>query len=106
MINHDGVFQMVDISEGGFCFKCPPYRDALDNWIAEIITPIGDLKEYEVEKRWSTIYENGEVHRPSFVKFGVKFGQLTKEQLDNLTNLIVSISWNPTDWEIDKGKVL
>ena len=106
MINHDGVFQMVDISEGGFCFKCPPYVDALDNWIAEILTPIGDLKECEVEKKWSEIYENGEVHRPSFMKFGVKFGQLSKDQLDNLTKIICSISDNPTDWEIDKGRVL
>ena len=106
MVNHDGVFQMVDISEGGFCFKCPPYLDALDNWIAEILTPLGDLKECEVEKKWSEIYENGEFHVPSLMKFGVKFGQLTKEQLDNLTKLIGSISDISTDWEIDKGKVL
>ena len=70
------------------------------------VTPIGDLKECEVEKKWSEIYENGEVHRPSFMKFGVKFGQLTKNQHENLTKLIGSISENSTDWEIDKGTVL
>ena len=106
MVNHDGVFQLIDMSEGGFCFKCPPYADALDNWIAEILTPIGDLKECEVEKRWSTIVENGEFHLPSYMKFGVKFGQLTKNQHDDLTKLIGSISDYPTDWEIDKGNVL
>ena len=40
------------------------------------------------------------------MKFGVKFGQLTKNQHENLTKLIGSISENPTDWEIDKGTVL
>ena len=106
MVNHDGVFQMVDISEGGFCFKCPPYLDLPDKWVAEILTPLGHFKECEVEPRWSEILKNGDLNLPSFMKFGVKFGQLTKEQIDNLTKLIGSISENPTDWEIDKGKVL
>ena len=106
MVNHDGVFQLVDISEGGFSFKCPPYADALDKWIAEILTPIGDLKNCEVEKRWSTIIEDGDFRLPSFMKFGVKFSQLSKDQHKDITKLIGSISDYPTDWEIDKGNVL
>lgn len=106
MVNHDGVFQVVDISEGGFCFRCPPYADALDKWIAEILTPIGDLKNCEVEKRWVAIIDNGDLRQPSFMKFGVKFGQLTKDQHVDITKLIGSIADYPTDWEIDKGRVL
>ena len=105
MVNHDGVFQLVDMSEGGFCFKCPPYRDALDKWIAEIFTPIGDLKECEVEKRWSTIIKNGDLGRPSLMKFGVKFGQMSKDQHNDITKLIGSLSDYLNDWEIDKGSV-
>ena len=106
MVNHDGVFQVVDMSEGGFCFKCPPYADALDKWIAEILTPIGDLQECEVEKRWSAIIENDDFRPPSFMKFGVKFGQLTKDQHIDLKKIIGTISDYPTDWAIDKGHVL
>ena len=106
MMNHDGVFQLVDISKGGFCFKCPPYADALDDWIADLLTPVGDLKDCEVEKRWSAIIDNGDHHQPSFMKFGVKFGQLTKEQYVDLKKLLDSLPDYPADREIAKGKVL
>lgn len=106
MVTNDGVFQLADVSIGGFCFKCPPHAHVLDEWVTDILTPIGDLTEYVAEKKWVSVYEDGDSHLPSLMKVGVKFVQMTKEQLSHLAELINSISELPTDWKIDKGNVL
>ena len=92
MVNNDGVFQLIDVSTGGFCFKCPPHTDVLDAWVTDILTPIGDLKEYFAEKKWGVVYGDGEPYSQLHMKVGVKFGHLTKDQLSHLTELINSIS--------------
>lgn len=106
MINHDGVFQLVDLSEGGFCFKCPPYADILNEWLSDILTPIGDLKECPVVRKWGAVFENGDFHQPSFMKFGVEFGPLNEDQKDDLVELINSICVRPTDSDISRKNVL
>ena len=106
MVNHDGVFQLVYVSKGGFCFKCPPYADVLNEWVSDILTPIGDLKDYPAERKWCAVYEDDNAHMPSLMKVGIKFGQLTKDQNSHLAKLIGSISDLPTDWKIDGGDVL
>ena len=86
-----GVFQITDISKGGFCFKCPPYTSVSMKWVTDILTPITDLKKCLVEKAWATVRENGNSNLPSLINVGVKFGSLTRDQTNNLTKLIDSI---------------
>ena len=97
MVNNDGVFQLVDISNGGFSFKCPSHADIPDEWVAYILTPMGDLKEYIAEKKWAAVYEDGHSHLPPVMKVGVKFGQLVKNQITHLAELISSISDMPVE---------
>lgn len=106
MVTQDGVFQIIDVSQGGFCFKCPPQANVLDRWISDILTPIGDLKEYLAEKMWVTTYDDGGSHIQLLMNVGVRFGQLTKDQHSHLTKLLSSFSELPTDWKIEKGNVL
>jgi hypothetical protein len=106
MVTDDGVFQLTDVSKGGFCFKCPPHADILAQWVTDILTPVGDLKEYCAEKRWVANYADDDPHFPMLMKVGVKFGQLSKDQHSHLEELINSVSEYPPDWKIDQGKVI
>jgi len=36
----NGIFQIIDISLGGFSFKCPPYSAIADLWDTDILTPM------------------------------------------------------------------
>jgi hypothetical protein len=92
MVTDDGVYQLTDISQNGFCFKCPPHSDVLDEWKTDILTPIGDLKDYFAEKKWISVFEIDDQHFPPLMKVGVKFGQMTKDQQSHLAELINSIS--------------
>ena len=92
MVTNDGVYQLTDISQSGFCFKCPPHADLSDDWVTDIFTPIGDLKNFFAEKKWVLVCEVDDQHFPPLMKVGVKFGQLTKDQHSHLAELIHSIS--------------
>ena len=106
MVNHDGVFQLVDLSEGGFSFKCPPYADVLNEWLSDVLTPIGDLRECPVLRKWGAVFENGDFHQPSFMQFGVEFDSLTEDQHDDLVELIDAIAAQPADSDIVPKNVL
>ena len=92
MVTNDGVLQLTDVGKGGFCFKCPPHADVQDEWVTDILTHIGDLKEYFAEKKWDADYEDDDHHFPQHKKVGVKSCQLTKDQHSHLAELINSIS--------------
>jgi len=90
-VTPQGVFQITDISKGGFCLKCPPYTSVSMKWVTDILTPITDLKECLVEKAWAAVHENGNAHLPAIINVGVQFGSLTQDQTSSLTKLIDSI---------------
>jgi len=100
MVNNDGVFQLFDVSGGGFSFKCPLHVDVPDIWVSYILTPIGDLKEYTAEKKWAAVYEDDRPHSPPFMKVGAKFGRLAEDQTRHLAELINSIS----DMSVESSK--
>lgn len=91
-VNPEGAFQVVDVSLGGFCFKCPPYTNISDQWLTDILTSTGALEAYPVKKAWANVHENGSSHLPALLKVGVRFNSLAKDQKSRLAKLIRSIS--------------
>ena len=54
-----GVFQVTDISRGGFCFRCPPYTPISDFWETDIITAVVSLEGFPAKRAWVSMTENG-----------------------------------------------
>lgn len=91
-INSEGVYQIVDISEGGIRFKCPPHTAISETWITDIINSVITLEGVPVRKMWVSIYQNGDYNLPSLTLVGAKFGKLRKEEKLKLVHLIQNIS--------------
>lgn len=90
-ISSNGIFQINDLSQNGFCFKCPPFTAVPNLWKTDILTPLQQLKDYPAKRVWVTITNNG-THDFLPMVVGAKFGRLTKEQNDILSQLIGAIS--------------
>ena len=89
-ISSEGIFQLADISRGGFCFTCPPYTPIKDFWVTDIISSIASLKGFPTKRVWVSITENsGHEYLPTVV--GVKFGRLTHKQETILIQLLVTL---------------
>ena len=90
-ISSQGIFQIVDISRGGFRFKCPAYTPVPDSWETDILTLASSLDSLPVKRAWVSMSENGDhEYLPTVV--GVKFGKLSQEQELLLTELIKTVS--------------
>jgi hypothetical protein len=86
-ISSEGIFQVGDISRGGFCFKCPPYTPITDVWVTDIISSIASLQGVPAMRVWVSITENStHEYLPTIV--GVKFGKLTQNQETILLQLL------------------
>lgn len=86
-VSTHGIFQIIDISKGGFRFKCPPYTQVPDSWDTDILTPTASLFNLPARKAWVSMSENGNHdYLPTVV--GAKFGKLTQEQSSLLTALV------------------
>ncbi len=86
-----GVFQITDISKGGFSFRCPPYTPVEDFWETDILTSIALLEGLPAKRAWVSMAENG-THEYLPTVVGVKFGRLTKKQDALVSQLIETIS--------------
>lgn len=106
LVNDEGVFQLVNVSKGGFSFTCPPIAKISDEMVVDILTPTGDLKELFTEKRWARINKVKDSYPASLLTVGVKFGELTKDQTSHLDKLINSISKLPSENESNNQRVL
>lgn len=86
-----GIFQVTDISRGGFCFRCPPYTPVTDSWETDILTSAVSLSGFPAKRVWVSMIENG-AHEflPTIV--GAKFGKLTKEQVSRLQVVLDTLS--------------
>ncbi len=92
-VTPEGVYQVMDISRGGFCFRCPPYTVVSDTWITDILNPIEQLEDYPVSMAWiSTPEDNSHGYMPMVV--GAKFRKLSKEQNTILSQVIENIPQN------------
>ena len=91
-INPNGVYQLEDISEGGFRFKCHPHTSLPETWETDIINSMLSLEEYPARKVWISLRENGQYNLPSLMIVGAKFNKLNKDQKQKLTELLDSIS--------------
>ena len=86
-ISSKGIFQVGDISRGGFCFKCPPNTPIDDFWVTDIISSLSSLQGIPVKRVWVSITENStHEYLPTIV--GVKFGKLTQNQESLLQQLL------------------
>ncbi|NNK15252.1 MAG: PilZ domain-containing protein [Desulfobacterales bacterium] len=91
-LSSQGIFQVTDISRGGFCFRCPPFTPVTDTWDTDILTSAVSLEDFPARRVWISMKENStHEYLPTIV--GVKFGKLSKKQeslllqlLDNLEN--------------------
>lgn len=89
-ISSEGIFQVTDISRGGFCFKCPCYTPIKDFWITDIISSVASLQGVPIKHVWVSITENS-VHEYLPTIVGVKFGKLTQNQKTILLQLLVAL---------------
>lgn len=90
-VSTEGIFQINDLSKGGFCFRCPPYTSIPDFWETDILTSDGNLEGVPAKRVWVSMVENSaHEYLPMVVR--VKFGKLTKKQDALLSQVIQSIS--------------
>ena len=82
-----GIFQITDISRGGFCFRCPPYTPVTDSWETDILTSAVSLGGFPAKRVWVSMIANStHEYLPTIV--GAKFGRLTKKQDLHLQELL------------------
>ena len=89
-ITSEGIFQVADISRGGFCFTCPPYTPIKDFWVTDIISTVALIKGFPTKRVWVSITENS-AHEYLPTVVGVKFGKLTQNQETKLLQLLVTL---------------
>ena len=89
-VNSEGAYQIIDISEGGFRFKCPPHTAIADTWVTDIINSVIPLEGVPARKIWVSMYKNGNYNLPSLILVGAKFGKLKQEQKLKLIQLVQS----------------
>ena len=89
-ISRQGIFQVTDISRGGFCFRCPPYTSLTDAWETDILSSEASLLSFPAQRVWVAMTENSShIHLPTIV--GVKFGKLTPSQKSLLHQLLETL---------------
>ena len=86
------IFQVIDLSKGGFSFSCPENTHIPDSWEADILTSAGSLDNYGVQLVWISTAKNGNYKRLSRI-VGAKFRHLTETQNAKLETLINAISY-------------
>ena len=84
----EGVYQIADISMGGFSFKCQSHISIPEILVTDII------EEIRAKKIWLSIYEDGNFNQFSLIKVGAKFGKLKKEQEQKLKKILQRLSTN------------
>ena len=90
-VSTEGIFQIIDISRGGFRFKCPSYTSVPESWETDILTSASSLVGLPAERTWVSISENGNHdYLPTVV--GARFGRLSEEQESLLSALIETVS--------------
>ena len=94
-VSPHGVFQVMDLSKGGFCFKCPPYTPISDLWETDIVTSVATLEGLPVSRVWGSMTENS-THAYLPMAVGVKFGRLSQKQSTELSQVIEAMSESDT----------
>ena len=92
-ISPQGIFQVTDISKGGFCFRCPPYTPLTDIFETDILCSGASIQGFSAKRAWVRMTENStHEYLPTIV--GVKFRTLTKEQELLLLKLLDTLEKN------------
>jgi hypothetical protein len=95
-VSSHGVFQVMDISKGGFCFKCPPYTPISALWETDIVTSVATLEGFPVNRVWVSMTENS-THAYLPMSVGVKFGKLNQKQDIELSQVQTGAPFRLTD---------
>ncbi len=90
-ISSNGIFQVTDISRGGFCFRCLAYTSISDLWETDILTTVDKLEGVPAKRVWFSMTENG-THEYLPTVVGVKFGRFTPKQEAVLGKIIQAVS--------------
>jgi hypothetical protein len=92
-ISSHGIFQVTDISRGGFGFRCPPYTPLTERWETDILSSAAALNGFPARRVWISINENSShEYLPTIV--GARFGKLTKKQDSLLLELLDTLEKN------------
>ena len=104
LITTSDIFQLIDISKGGFCVKCPDEIgvENLKNTI--ILNPVNQLKGYPAKCVWAFRWTDDN-HESLPVIAGAQFGKLSKEQNSRLMQVLKGIlnESNPAQYSFDIG---
>lgn len=91
VINPEGVCELLDISSGGFSFKCLFNQSLSEEWVVDILdTRGGFVDEVQVEKVWQVEEDKPRVNGVCVLAVGVKFKNLSVSQHLALNDLILS----------------
>lgn len=92
-VSSQGIFQVTDISRGGFCFRCPPFTPLSNIWVTDILSSAASLQSFPAERAWVSMTENStHEYLPTIV--GIKFGKLTSKQESLLLQLLDTLEEN------------
>ena len=90
LITANDIFQLIDISRGGFCVKCPDDIGVEDLQDTIILNPVNQLKGYPAKCVWSARWTDDN-HELLPIIAGAEFGDLTKEQTSRLIQVLKGI---------------
>lgn len=92
-ISPQGIFQVTDISKGGFCFRCPPYTPLSEIWVTDILSSAASLQGFPAKRIWVSMTENStHEYLPTIV--GVQFDKLSQQQESKLLQLLDNLEKN------------
>jgi hypothetical protein len=90
VVTIEGIYQLIDISKGGFSFKCSPYTSLQETWLTDILNPLEQLLGYPAKRVWIATPEDSSRELLQML-VGVRFGTLTKKQRSLLAQVIQRI---------------
>ena len=105
LITASDIFQLIDISKGGFCVKCPDKPGVKDLQDTIILNPVNQLKGYPAKCVWSARWTDDN-HELLPIIAGAEFGKLTKEQTRLLLQVLKGIlnEHTPRQYSFEMGK--
>jgi len=90
VMNPLGVCEVIEMSTGGFSFKCIFEHNLSDIWMVDILNNSGVyLQQFPVEKIWETAQDDQLSTSRCGVEVGVRFKDLSPEQQETLDHLVL-----------------
>jgi len=90
VMNPEGACEVIEMSSGGFSFKCLFEHSLSEEWTVDILNNTGVyLQKIYVEKVWESVIDEGRSTSSCGLAVGVRFKDLSPEQQLTLDNLVL-----------------